>query len=511
MIRRRIILLILIGVILPSLVFISFEIASLSESEKVIGEIYNNQLSTIVFSVNQYSDDIIGSWASKINWFKSNLKYSDDTLKSFLTEKRQVKDIYFINRSVIKATKYERSNKLEQVKKFVISKQNQLQKNKNYLNANYRKNEPIGIDYSENSLFIAFWIGNDFNTNSLCVIEINAQRFVKEILAVKTQVSLENKFLIAIINKSNDSVIYFSGLGKILPKFNFQKELWLFPSYKIAVQIKEMSVEQLIKNHARKNIILLIIVELLFISGALMIFYYSRKEMQLAKLKTEFISNVSHEIRTPLALISMYVETLDMDRVSERSKVKEYYTIIMLEVQRLTTIVNNILNFSKLESGKKIFTFENISLNHVLDEVLEIYSFHFKNKGFTVFVEKYPDMPICSIDKNSLSEALVNLLDNAMKYSDTVKEITIKSGIIDHFGFIEVSDNGIGISKEDQKLIFGQFYRVTKGNLAHTAKGTGLGLSIVKYIVDAHKGIIEVDSKLGHGSTFRIKLPVQSI
>lgn len=511
MIKRRIILLILIGVILPSLVFISFEIASLSESKKVIGEIYNNQLSTIVFSVNQYSDDIIGSWASKINWFKSNVKNPNDTLKSFLAEKRQIKNIYFVKGSIVYDCENEKNSKFEQVKKLALLKQNQLRKNRNYLSANYRKNEPIGVDYAENSLFIAFWIGNDISTQTLCVIEINSQRFVKEVLAVKIQSSLENKFLVAVINKSNDSIIYFSGTEKTLPKFNFQKELWLFPNYKIAVQIKELSVEQLIKNHAQKNIILLIIVELLFISGAFLIFNYSRKEMQLAKLKTEFISNVSHEIRTPLALISMYVETLDMGRVSERSKIKEYYNIILLEVQRLTTIVNNILNFSKLESGKKIFTFESISLNKVLDEVLEIYSFHFKNKGFSVIVEKYPHMPECAIDKNSLSEALVNLIDNAMKYSDALKEIKIKTGLDNHFGFIEVTDNGIGISKEDQKLIFGQFYRVTKGNLAHTAKGTGLGLSIVKYIIDGHKGLIEVDSKLGQGSTFRIKIPLHSM
>jgi two-component system phosphate regulon sensor histidine kinase PhoR len=508
MTRNKLFILLVIVIILPSLIFTSFEISRLNESKMMINEIYRSQLSTIEYSVNQYSNDIISSWAEKINWFYENFKYPDDTLKQYLESKRQIINIYYISSNSIYPLIKTSTIKIKLLEGFLKNNQDKLNKNRSYLNANYRKNEHIGNTNSDNDIFIAFWTGNDINTAKLCVIELNTQRFIKEIIAPKVQGSLENKFLVAIFDKSNDSIVFYSGSKAKVPAFNFRKDFWLFPQYQLAVEIKDVAIEELVKNRARNNIILLAIVEALFILGTILIFNYSRKEVRLARLKSEFISNVSHEIRTPLALVSMYVETLDMERITERSKIKEYYNVILLEVQRLTSIVNNILNFSKLESGKKSYNFEKISFKYIIDEVLNTYNFHLKNKGFNLILENSASLPECLIDKSSMTDVLVNLIDNAMKYSNTVKEIKVKTGFDDKFVFTEISDKGIGIAKDEQKLIFSQFYRVTKGNLAHHAKGTGLGLSIVKYIIDAHKGKIEVESSLGKGSTFRIKLPI---
>jgi len=175
----------------------------------------------------------------------------------------------------------------------------------------------------------------------------------------------------------------------------------------------------------------------------------------------------------------------------------------------LSGIVNNILNFSKLESGKTTFNFEINPVNCLVDEVLSTYNFHLKNKGFVLKTELAEDILKVKVDKRSICDVLVNLLDNAVKYSAEVKEITIRTGVKSGWVYIEVADKGIGISKENQRFIFDQFYRVTQGNLAHHAKGTGLGLSIVKYVVEAHNGKIEVDSTEGKGSIFRVLLPIK--
>ena len=490
--------------------FAIFEITSLSKNEKVIQKVNDNQLETIVFSVNQYTDDIISSWAEKLNIFITEFSKPDDTLKTYLNRKPYLKNIILVNRGKLRVIGNELADnsKTRYIKGLILIKDNQLRKIKNYLNVNYRKNEPIGIDAEGKSLYVAFWAGSNPETAQLCIMEIDVHQFVTSILSAKLQASLENEFLIGIFNKKeNNKMVYFSDYHKTIPQFNFRRNLWLFPNYEIAVQIKARTIEDSIKSRAWNNLILFFLIEVLYIVAAILIFRFTRKEMRLARLKSEFISNVSHEIRTPLALISMYIETLEMGRVKSEEKIKEYYDVILQETQRLLGIVNNILNFSKLESGKISFSFEPIAVNSLVDEVLSTYSFHLKNKDFKLNLDLDISNPSLKVDKRSMCDVLVNLLDNAVKYSAEVKEITIRTGKDQQWVFIEISDKGIGISKENQHLIFDQFFRVTQGNLAHHAKGTGLGLSIVKYIIDAHKGKVEVQSVENNGSSFKIMIP----
>lgn len=510
MLKKHIFIIILNGLLLPVVLFAIFEITSLSKNEQVIQKVYDNQLESIVFSVNQYADDIISSWAEKVNLFVSDYDKPDDTLKSYLSYKPQLKSVILVNQDKLRfiGNVIPDLTKMAYIKGLALIKDKQLRKNKNYLNVNYRKNEPIGISENGESLYVAFWTGNNPETASMCIIEIDIKKFVTGILATKLQASLENDFLIAVYNKKEkDEIVYFSDYHKSVPKFNFRRKLWLFPHYDIAIQIKERTIEDAVRSRAWANFILFFAIEVLYLIAAVLIFRFTRKEMRLARLKSEFISNVSHEIRTPLALISMYIETLEMGRIKSEDKVKEYYQVILQETQRLSGVVNNILNFSKLESGKIAFSFEPTPVNTLVDEVLGTYSFHLKNKAFKLNVEMESDTHFIKVDKRSMCDALVNLLDNAVKYSTDVKEITIRTGKEQQWIYIEVIDKGIGISKGDQRLIFDQFYRVTKGNLAHHAKGTGLGLSIVKYIVDAHKGKIEVQSEVGEGSAFKVMLP----
>jgi two-component system phosphate regulon sensor histidine kinase PhoR len=177
------------------------------------------------------------------------------------------------------------------------------------------------------------------------------------------------------------------------------------------------------------------------------------------------------------------------------------------ESGRLTGIVNKILTFSQMESGRKVFRKDSLDLNEIVQEVVSNYEFHLESKGFkynlSVCSEKLP----ISGDKEALEEVLINLLDNAIKYSKDHKEIDIKTKTSDNKAIMLVIDKGIGIPRADQDQVFEKFFRVSVGDLAQS-KGTGLGLSLVKEIVEEHQGEIRLESEVGKGSIFMIIIPL---
>jgi len=204
----------------------------------------------------------------------------------------------------------------------------------------------------------------------------------------------------------------------------------------------------------------------------------------------------------------MFAETLEMNRVNSEEKKKEYYSIISQEANRLGRIVNNILNFSRMEEGRRKFNMENKNVNELVERIYNNYNFHLKNKGFNFDYKLANNLPEIRIDEEAVSEALINLIDNAVKYSNERKEVHITTGKDDVYVFIEVMDEGIGIAPEEQKKIFNKFYRVSTG-LVHNTKGTGLGLTLVKYIMDAHNAEIKIDSKIESGSKIKLLFPVE--
>jgi two-component system, OmpR family, phosphate regulon sensor histidine kinase PhoR len=248
---------------------------------------------------------------------------------------------------------------------------------------------------------------------------------------------------------------------------------------------------------------------IVLILGVWIVYRNIKREVEIAQIKSDFVSNVSHELRTPLSLISMFSETLEMDRVKSDEKKREYYSIISQEANRLSKIVNSILNFSKMEAGKRQFNFVDSYLNDVVENVYRSYKFHLEQKGFEFNLNKDETIPIINIDEEAVSEALVNLVDNAVKYSDDRKKISVRTFRESSSAVVEVEDEGIGIPEKDQKKIFEKFFRVSSGNV-HNVKGSGIGLSIVKYIIDAHNGKIELFSEVGKGSRFRLLFPLQN-
>jgi two-component system phosphate regulon sensor histidine kinase PhoR len=277
----------------------------------------------------------------------------------------------------------------------------------------------------------------------------------------------------------------------------------------MGIELKDITIADLARERIRKNLLLIGIMDIILLFGAWLIFRNIKKQVELSQLKSDFVSGVSHEIRTPLALISMYIETLEMGRVKNAEKVKEYYSVILNETSRLSGIVNRILSFSQIENNKRKYVLSETNLNEIVENSALSFRYTIENKGFKYSFEPDKELPLIMADQEAIADAFVNLIDNAMKYSIEQKDITVRTGrTIDH-AFIEVEDKGIGISEKNQKYIFDRFYRVTEKNLANRVKGSGLGLAIVKHIIDAHKGDIYVKSSPGSGSLFRLLFPIK--
>ena len=233
------------------------------------------------------------------------------------------------------------------------------------------------------------------------------------------------------------------------------------------------------------------------------------QELALSDLRSNFVARVSHDLRTPLGLIRLYSETLEMDRAKSEEKRKEYLHAITKESERLTHLINNILNFAQIEARKKHYTPIETQLDSDITETVESMRYHLDRHGLRISVEIDPELPLVRCDVEALQQALFNLLSNATKYSGDGKEITVNAYPKNGEAVVEIIDQGIGISSDHQQKIFDEFYRVDDPLVRETG-GSGLGLAVVKHIIEGHKGTIDVESEPGWGSKFSIRLPIQS-
>ena len=280
----------------------------------------------------------------------------------------------------------------------------------------------------------------------------------------------------------------------------------LFPGLTLAMKLRGTTVATIGHNFARIGFLVLGAVSLLLAGGIYLNYRSVSKEMKLARLKSDFVSNVSHELRTPLSLIRLYAETLEMGRLTNPEKYQEYYEIIRKESERLTALINNILDFSRIEAGRKEYEFRETDVRELIENTLESYRYQIQQNGFT-FEERIEEVPRLRVDREAMARSLLNLVNNALKYSQDRKYLGVNLFRDNGSVKLEVIDQGIGIPAEEQEKIFEKFYRVGDP-LVHTTKGTGLGLSLVRHIVQAHGGEILVDSVPGRGSKFTITLPV---
>ena len=248
---------------------------------------------------------------------------------------------------------------------------------------------------------------------------------------------------------------------------------------------------------------------LLMLTGMILAYRNVSSELALARLKSDFVSNVSHELRTPLALIRLYAETLELGRISTAGKHQQYYEIIRKESERLSSLINNILDFSRIEAGKKEYSFRETDVADLVRNTLESYRFEIEQNGFQFEQKIDNNLPPLHVDREAIARSLLNLVNNAVKYSAAEKYLGVHLYRRNDKVNLEVVDHGIGIPVKEQVKIFEKFYRVGDP-LVHNTKGSGLGLSLVRHIVQAHGGVLAVESAPGRGSKFIITLPVQN-
>jgi len=214
-------------------------------------------------------------------------------------------------------------------------------------------------------------------------------------------------------------------------------------------------------------------------------------------------------LRTPLALIRLYAETLELGRITTEEKKHQYYRIVRKESERLTALINNILDFSRIEAGHKEYEFRETDIADLVRNTLDSYRYQIEQQGFTFEEHIEANVPRVYVDREAIARALVNLVNNALKYSAEEKFLGVNLYRVNGEVKLEVADRGIGITRREQSKIFEKFYR-TGDPLVHNTKGSGLGLSLVRHITEAHGGDIAVESTPGKGSKFVLSLPLAS-
>jgi two-component system phosphate regulon sensor histidine kinase PhoR len=222
-------------------------------------------------------------------------------------------------------------------------------------------------------------------------------------------------------------------------------------------------------------------------------------------MRTQFVSSVSHELKTPLTAIRIFAETLRMGRSKNAAKQNEYLDTIVSESERLSRLINNVLDFSKIEKGSRNYRLKLASLPDLVSSCAGILEYPLKQQGFKLHVDIQEDLPEVMIDRDSIEQAILNLLNNAIKYSGNSREIELRLIRNGSYAVIQVQDFGIGIDPAEHKRIFEDYYRVDSAAESGTV-GTGIGLALASHIVKGHNGRIEVESLPGEGSTFSIFL-----
>ena len=240
-------------------------------------------------------------------------------------------------------------------------------------------------------------------------------------------------------------------------------------------------------------------------AGLVVTYRLVRRESEMARLKSDFVANVSHDLKTPLSVIRMFGETLEMDRVRDEAARREYYRVITRESERLSRLIDNVLDFSRIEGGRRRYERVPTAVEPLVRDVVD--AFAHPLTGFKVEVHVASDLPEVPLDADAIAQALANLVDNAIKYSADRKTVRVGASLVDGELALSVADEGIGIPRAEQGRIFEKFYRVGHSE-TQGRRGSGVGLALVRHVAEAHGGRVIVESAPGEGSRFTIRIPI---
>jgi two-component system phosphate regulon sensor histidine kinase PhoR len=257
--------------------------------------------------------------------------------------------------------------------------------------------------------------------------------------------------------------------------------------------------------------VLLIPVSTLIIAVGLAIVWLTViAERRTSRLRSDFIANVSHELKTPLSLIRMFGELLATGKHKGDSSPREYAEIITREAERLSHLIDNVLDFARIERGKSSYDFAEGQLDDVIERALDVCRYRVEKEKMRLRTEIEPGLPAIRMDENAMTLVLLNLIDNAVKYAPDGKEVDVRLGRTPGGVTLSVSDRGPGIPLDEQPRIFERFYRARTAR-ERNVRGSGIGLALVKHIVEAHGGRVTVVSQPGQGALFTVVLPAAPV
>jgi signal transduction histidine kinase len=252
---------------------------------------------------------------------------------------------------------------------------------------------------------------------------------------------------------------------------------------------------------------LIFVITVVIALGVMFIFHDVSREQELTRMKSEFISNVTHEIKTPIATIRGLAENVNEGWVKSPKKQQEYFRLIAGESERLGHLVQNTLDFSRIESGSKRYHMEECSLKEIVERTVERFRTLTEGQQVAITCTVEKNLPQANLDREAIGQVLLNLLDNGAKYSRDKKVITVTVGTEGDQLRLAVADEGMGIDKRDIPRLFEKFYRA-ESRPGKNIAGSGIGLTLVKEITEAHGGSIAVESELNKGSTFTVRIPI---
>ncbi len=281
----------------------------------------------------------------------------------------------------------------------------------------------------------------------------------------------------------------------------------VLPFWRVGVSLEDHEYKAWVRSIRTTHVALIAGMVFVILLGSIFLLRWMDREIEAAEQKSRFVSSVSHELKTPIALIRLYAETLELGRVADPERSREFLQVISREAQRLTHLINNVLDISRIDAGRGTYNLTETDLVQVVAETLDAYRYHLDEQGIAVHRQFDPGPLVARCDPEAITRALLNLLDNAIKYSNGERQIEVTLRRQGRSALLAVSDHGAGIPPSEQDRIFDLFYRANDA-IAQGVKGSGLGLTLVKHIAAAHGGRVHLRSRPGEGSTFTIELPI---
>lgn len=307
----------------------------------------------------------------------------------------------------------------------------------------------------------------------------------------------------AVVDERSFPLVFFDKeLMEYTAPYEQHREIW-----RLQTGYGAQSIPEIVSANTRPQMALMIVLALVMGCGVFFVAGAATREVRVAELKTNFVASVSHDLKTPLALIQLFAETLELGRVRNPERAVEYYRIINGEARKLTRLIENILDFSKMEAGLRPYRLAPADVGDLTTEVLGRMGNQLSQNQFKIATRIEPALPRVLADEDAAEQAVENLLNNAMKYSGDARQIEVDVRKRDAHVVVSVTDHGLGIPRREQKKIFRKFYRI-ESELGGGPQGCGLGLAIVDHTMRGHGGFVRVESEPDRGSTFTLHFPI---